>query len=174
MKPFVWDTTGPLHASRCDRTSVLLEAAGSREHCVTPAVAEELARLEHPVDPQYFSVVDLATIEELVSLVIWQSRLGSKSDLGHHLGEAEVATVAEIHVMTAIIDDRKARDVARRYGLDAHGVLWAISRAPVEGRVASPSAFSGLCDQMLSTGIRWSIGPGGYPRWFEEHREELT
>ena len=64
-------------------------------------------RVEHPVDPQYFSVVDLVTIEELVSLVIWQSRLGSKSDLGHHLGEAEVATVAETHVMTAIIDDRK-------------------------------------------------------------------
>lgn len=124
MTPFVRDTTGP-HPARCDRVEVLLEAAGGREHYVTSGVAEEAARLGHPVDTSHFLVAELDTIEALVSLATWQARLGSEPTAGHHLGEAEVAAVSETRDMTAAIDDRKARAVARKFGLDVHGVLWA-------------------------------------------------
>ena len=136
-------------------------------------MAEEAARLGHPVDTSHFRVAELETIEDLVSLAAWQSRMGSEPNTGHHVGEAEVAAVSETSDMTAIIDDRKARAVGKKYGLDVHGVLWAISRASVEGRVPSWAAHSGLCDQMLSTGINWPFDPGGYPRWFDDNRQRL-
>ena len=85
---FIWDTTGPLHASRCDHLDWLLDAAGKdRRHVVPPKVAEELADKGWPVSSPQLEV----------------------------------------------IPDRCA------LGL-----------------------------------LRWSFEAGGYPRWYEEHREELA
>lgn len=174
----VWDTTGPLHASRAARADILVEAAGlDRRHVLTDVAAEELVGKGHPV-PTWAELAPLEELDELSTFATWMTRNGSDQSIGHNLGEAATLAWAEVHGATAIIDDKKARQVARRFRKagDAwcvHGVLWAVAREVVDGRRESPRACSGFCDQMLATGITWPLIPGGYPGWFESHRTEL-
>jgi hypothetical protein len=177
----VWDTTGPLHAARCGHIDWLLEAAGgNRQHLVPEKVVDELALKGCPVDTTLFEIVLLGdssdqaqALADLHDLARWESRLGSDILSGHNAGEAWVATVARKLGATAIIDDRSARSVVRRQGVEVHGVLWAISRGVVEERVSTPNAYSGLCDAMLDTGIRWPFTKGGFPQWYASHKALL-
>jgi len=174
----VWDTTGPLHASRAARAEILVEAAGlHRRHVLTDVVADELVGKGQPV-PTWAEAAALEDLEELSAFATWMTRIGTDQSNGHNMGEAATLAWAEVHGATAIIDDKKARLVARRLRKpgDAwcvHGVLWAVAREVVDERRDSPKACSGFCDQMLATGINWPLGPGGYPGWFESNRSEL-
>jgi|GEM_PF-3449610 len=174
MKPLSWDTTAPLHANSCDRVSSLLAAAGARDHLMAGVVAQELTELGAIDAVQYFSIDPLDSMEGLAALAAWMLRMGSSADDGHDVGEAGAEAVAELRGAIAVIDDRHARQVAHRYLIEYHGSLWAISQTVVHQTLGTPNAHSGLCDRMLSTGIRWPFEAGGYPAWFERHKKELT
>lgn len=174
---FVWDTTGPLHASRVGHLDWLLEAAGpERRHMIPSKVAEEMSKHGYPADTERLEVHELGELEDLLVLARWQERLGADEETGLNEGEAWVATLAERTQAVAVIDDRHACEVIQRAGgVEVHGVLWAISLGVLEKRAPGPSAYSGLCDQMMSPGdgipgIRWPIKSGGYPAWFEKNR----
>lgn len=173
MPDMSWDTTGPLHAAKCDRVEGLLDAAGPGSHLLAGPVADELIRLQAPEAAAFFIVEPLESMEALQAFARWMAIMGSSPEDGHDVGEAGAAAVAELNEAVLIIDDRKSTKVARNYGLEAHGTLWAISRTVVDGTRPGPGAHSGLCDAMLGTGIRWNMEPGGYPRWYEEHRLDL-
>lgn len=177
---FVWDTTGLLYAQACDRLDGLLDAAGlERRHLVPSVVMKELHRLGRSPSHERLEVGDLGELNEISTLAEWMMRLGSTGPDGRDSGEAWVAALAEVRSAVAIIDDRRARQVIRAHSpdLEVHGVLWAISRGVVEGRVTTPQAYSGLCDRMLSAhegtdfgALRWPFSAGGYAEWYEAER----
>ena len=75
---FVWDTTGPLHATACEHADWLIEASGRHRHPVIPSkVSQEMADHGFPADEELFKIDELETIEDLVNLARWQDRLGS-------------------------------------------------------------------------------------------------
>lgn len=179
-RPFVWDATGLLYAIACGRLDWLLEAAGRGRHHVVPLkVAEELARKGMSFPDGQMEVRDLEDLDDILLLAHWQKLMGVRDE--HNAGEAWVAALAQSLGGVAVVDDQKARKVIRRNKADlaVHGALWAISRGVVEGRAPGPQAYSGLCDQMLIAskngvgGLRWPFVPGGYPGWYDEHRDEL-
>lgn len=176
---FVWDTTGPLHATACEHADWLIEASGRRRHHVIPSkVSQEMADHGFPADEELFKIDELETIEDLVNLARWQDRLGSNEPPGHDEGEAWVAALAQKYDAVAIIDDQAAQNVIKKHSnIGVHGVLWAISRGVVEGRVSTPQAYNGLCDAMLADHgvgqLRWPFTSGGYPRWYDNNRKRL-
>ncbi|MDO4242228.1 MAG: hypothetical protein Q4C85_00430 [Actinomyces sp.] len=189
---FVWDTTGPLHASKVGHLDWLLDAAGrQRRHVIPSKVAEEMGGHGYPADAQQLDIEELG-FEDLPLLVLWQQLLGSDEGAGINEGEAWVVTLAQRMRAVAIVDDAEALKVIRRTGavnvsggaqsqdaVTAHGVLWAISRGVVEKRVSGPSAYSGLCDRMMAeeeglSAIRWPFRQGGYPRWYKANEKDLV
>lgn len=186
VRVFVWDTTGPLHAARCSRSDVLHDAAGPRRrHVVTDQVVNELV-LKGFAAPAWAETCTIDSLEGLIAFGLWSTRVETNLSTGHNVGEAATLAWAELNSATAIIDDKDASRVAKRYRaqllgdpaiVDAnwcvHGTLWAVAREVVDERKDSPKACAGFCDQMLGTGINWPFGPGGYPAWFERHRDTL-
>lgn len=185
VRVFVWDTTGPLHAARCARSDVLHDAAGPRRrHVVTDQVVDELVRKGFAA-PAWAETCTIDTLEGLIAFGLWSTRVETNLSTGHNVGEAATLAWAELNSATAIVDDKDASRVAKRYraelsaepavGADwcVHGTLWAVAREVVDGRKDSPKACAGFCDQMLGTGINWPFDPGGYPAWFERHRNIL-
>lgn len=89
-----------------------------------------------------------------------------------------MAALAQKYDAVAIIDDQAAQNVIKKHSnIGVHGVLWAISRGVVEGRVSTPQAYNGLCDAMLADHgvgqLRWPFTSGGYPRWYDNNRKRL-
>lgn len=176
---FVWDTTGPMHATACGHAAWLIEASGRcRRHVIPSKVSQEMADHGFPADEGLFEIGELETIEDLVKLARWQHILGSKELSGHDEGEAWVAALAQKHDAVAIIDDQAAQSAIKHHStIDVHGVLWAISRGVVEERVSTPQAYSGLCDAMLADHgvgqLRWPFTSGGYAHWYNKNRKIL-
>ncbi len=150
----IWDASAVNPAARADRLDVLIDLASSCRHVMTAAVVEELARhgLRQNVTDCGFEIVHVDGLTEIVALARWVDRAGATED--HNRGEATVLAWADVHGATAMIDDRDARIAAQRSGVRAHGTLWLIIRAVIEGRLSEKSAAR-LVDTLRDSGARY-------------------
>ena len=161
----IWDASPLVHAHKVDRLDVLGDLArGSAENpwrnFTTAAVVEELAG-HNGACPDWLQTVHVDGIAELSSLALWLDRVATST---HSKGEATVLAWADCHKAIAIVDDADARRVAQSYGLEVHGLLWAVAAAINCGRwtAAGSSAF---VDQLLASGARYPFESGGFEAW---------
>src|SRR5438552_587060 len=82
--------------------------------------------LDHLVTIRWLDIVEL-DIQETVRAVQFKAELGG--DPTRDLGECAVLALAEARAGTAVIDDRDAAALGRRYGVSVVGTLAVIAGA---------------------------------------------
>jgi predicted nucleic acid-binding protein len=150
----VWDASALHHAALADRIDVLSDLASPWRNVTTAAVLEELGLhglREIALAPRWLEERRLDTLDALPLLVDWSGRLGAGK---HHRGEVTVAVACELLIGDALIDDRAAAKVLRRYGLAAHGTVWLAAQAVTARRVGKPAALDGFFSALLATQAR--------------------
>lgn len=163
----VFDSSALFHAALADRLDVLgALVEGSR--CVAPAsVFDEVRRaagnrgLGERIWPAWLEVVHVDGLDDLPHLFRWAELLGAGD---HHRGEAAVLAYAQSRHAVAIVDDRQPLLLAKREGLLAHGSLWLMTRACLEGRT-SPAAVAGLIDALVAAGARYPCDGRTFSSW---------
>jgi len=109
------------------------------QHHVTAAVAEELA-VKGQSAPDWATLVHGDGLNEIVAFGAWCQRLVGANP--HDRGEASVAAWAESHNAIAIVDDKDARIVMQRNGVQAHGSMWILCQVINCGRINVQTAAS--------------------------------
>ena len=153
----VFDTTTPNYFTLTGRLE-LLEQLCASFRCVTPSeVIGELAAgtVAHPElrdveDMPWLGVVELSGREDLATFARFKRELGGGPT--KNVGEAAVLAWCIRHEGTAIIDESRAKGIAEREGIDAHGALWLIQQGLVS-HVLDPSAAETLIDELRAAGM---------------------
>ena len=131
------------------------------QHYVTAAVAEELA-VKGQSAPDWATLVHVDGLNEIVAFGAWCQRLVGANP--HDRGEASVAAWAESHNAIAIVDDKDARIVMQRNGVQAHGSMWILCQVINCGRINVQTA-SGFVDAVIKAGARLPFNAGGFEDW---------
>lgn len=106
--------------------------------CVTTeAVRQELqrgsdndARIGAALDVPWLEVVDINDLDALYAFAIYMARLGNRR---RNAGEASVLVSAEVHDVSAYVDDQVACNVGRQRGVSVRRTLELIIRAYEQG-----------------------------------------
>lgn len=164
----VFDASALHHFALADRLDVLNSLVQGRAAVTTKAVRDELdrsamqdARLRRLGTADWLTTQHVDDLDELVPLAKWVHRTGAGR---FHRGEATVLAHAEVRDGIAVIDDRRAAQLGRRYGVQVHGTLWVIAEACRTG-VTSVAAVRGLIDTLRATGARYPCDGPGFEAW---------
>lgn len=175
--PFVLDTMVISHALQSDQLDLLLHLTTGRPCVVTDVVVDEVTQ-HHPVwtPPPTLSVVTTSDFMLFPHVGTWLERLGTAK--GRNRGEAASMAWAQVNGGIVVTDDKKARDVALKHrqhtdGWCVHGVLYVIGVSVARGDVSGPSAYSGLCDALLRSGIRWPFEAGHFATWYAANQSSF-
>jgi predicted nucleic acid-binding protein len=156
-RQLIFDTTCLSHFARSDRLDVLGDLLLTDESFIPQVVREEIREgaasyplLTQILQLEWLRVVNLDGLDRLQSFVLWSSRVGAGQ---RNLGEAGVLAIAEEMGAVAVIDDRDATRVGRRYGVEVHGTLWLLAVACRDGKLTETAA-SNLVDSLVTSGMR--------------------
>lgn len=84
----------------------------------------------------------------------------------HDLGECTVLAHAELYGSIAVIDDRRARKVAKRHGIQVQGTIGILCRACREGRLTETNGAA-ILNALRQTGFRF--GDVEFARWCRDN-----
>lgn len=162
----VLDATCLCHFARIDRID-LLEVLLKEHECHLPSTVA--AEIQAGLDeyPTHESILTNAwlrpysfdTWNRLQNLERWMRRIGVTT---HDLGEAGVLAAAEDLGGVALIDDRQARRVAARAGVEVHGTIWLLGDACARGELTLAAAGT-LIDDLSRTGMRLPCSGADFP-----------
>lgn len=161
--------TGPLsHIARQGWLGALHFITGERCAMIPDAVVAEL-RAGLPGRPYLESILNapwltqhcLSSPAELDAFATFSSLLVAKD---RNWGEAGVLAYAKAHGATAIIDDRPARNAAKRHGITCRGTLGLVCDAVNQGHITVGMAAA-LADDLLESEYRLPFKPGDFLPW---------
>jgi predicted nucleic acid-binding protein len=165
---YVFDTSALYHAALAERLDVLGDLTGTAECVTTRTVLDELRQAGRTdrrlLDVQrqgWLTEVRFDGLAETRHLVEWMRRLEIDT---RDYGELTVIAYAQMHGAVVIVDDKKARRLAKREGLRAHGSLWLIAAACRAGRLSDAGARS-LVDALVGTGARLPCAGAEFRDW---------
>jgi predicted nucleic acid-binding protein len=152
------DNTALSHFARGQRLEILKSLVGSYR-CVAPVeVIRELSKGvdEHPalasaVALDWVETVELSSVEEVVAFARFKAELGGGAERNN--GEAAVLAWISVNGGVGLIDERAARAIAEREGLEVHGTLWLIANAVRTGQFTREEAAD-MVDDLIATGMR--------------------
>jgi predicted nucleic acid-binding protein len=163
----IWDSSPLHHAIKAGKIDVLADIAqhgcgGPRRNVTTQAVISEISAYQLALAGlEWLDIVHVDDLHEIEALVEWMGRVsGSKSNHG----EATVLAWAEVHKVTAVVDDGDARRIGRREGLDVWGSLRVIAESVSNG-YTTPYVATTLVDAMIDTGMRYPCSRGEFISW---------
>lgn len=171
-EPYVFDSSALHHFAVADRLDVLGSLVRGHTAVTTRAVRDEIER-SAVQDPRLLRLAGADWLEtrpvdgldDLVPLSRWVERIGAGK---FHRGEATVLSYAEVHGAVAIIDDKRAAQLGRRFRVEVHGSLWVIAEACRSG-TTSLSSVTGLIDTLRATGARYPCDGAGFEGWAREN-----
>lgn len=163
----LFDASPLLHASRADRLDVLASFVDGAEWATTQAVMDEVRRNspqahEEVSAAKWIEVVRTDSLEFLTEFGVWSTRMGLVDD--HNIGETTLCAYAACSGGTIVMDDRRARRVAERYGLRVRGTAGLLADACSRGECTAAGA-SALADALSDSGMRLPFARGGFEDW---------
>ena len=157
MKPVLaFDTTALNYFALAGRLDLLAQIV-EPFRCVAPSeVLHELTAgvASHPELREALNLPWLESVQlelgDLAPFARYKRELGGGPS--KNMGEAAVLAWCVRTGDTAIIDESRARDIARQDGIDVHGSLWLIQRG-MKSNLLDHSAAVTLIDQIRSAGM---------------------
>lgn len=122
-----FDSSPLNYMARSGQLPLLGKLVAGRDCVITRAVDEEIlrgaskhAQLYQVSTQEWIRVVEDSSIEFLLLFSEYHGRLGRG---GHNIGESATLAYAELHGLTACVDDRAARRHAQERGVPLTGTL---------------------------------------------------
>ena len=84
-----------------------------------------------------------------------------------NLGECGVLALAKLRGLTAVVDDRVARQVGEEDGVQIQGTLSLLQQGVRQGLLTIP-LVSRVADDLLATEYRLPFTPGQFAGWAQE------
>lgn len=170
--PLLFDASPLLHAAKADRLDVFGSLVTGAQCLTTRSVLDEIRRNSadahaEVVRAPWITVVSTDSLDFLVAFGTWSTRMGLTDD--HNVGETMLCAYAELNGGTVVLDDRDARKVATRHGLQVRGTVGLIADACKRGECTVPGA-SMLVDALHESGMRLPFAKGGFEAWTREKK----
>ena len=162
---WVMDTSTFTHFWRAGHGDVLHALAPSGIILIPSEVNSEIenGRAGHRGIPTLKSIdwVELAVLDQDSEYFTF---LGAKAEMGglsdEHLGECAVIACAQHRRLTAVIDERAAKELAELRDIDAIDTMWIAVEAYVKLFDRNRARASALIDDLLATGMRLPVDSG--------------
>lgn len=157
MSTLAFDASPLAHFARAGRLGTLERLVERHRNVTTRAVLDELRRGEH-VHPELTEVRTATWLAEertddlrvLGVLAVLVPLLGAGD---RNMGEVTVMAWCRVHDGVAILDDKAARNVARREGITYKGSLALVAEGMRTGALTDRAATE-VVDDLLDTGAR--------------------
>lgn len=165
--PFLFDASPLLHAAKADRLDVFGDLVRGKECLTTRSVLDEVRRNdadahEAVLRSPWISTVSTDSLEFLHAFGVWSARMSLQDD--HNIGETMLCAYAELRGGTLVMDDRDARNTAKRFGLVVCGTMRLVTDACARGDHTLAGA-STLADTLRESGMRLPFAKGGFETW---------
>lgn len=141
-----FDSSPLNYMARSGQLALLGKLVAGNDCVITRAVEDELlrgaakhAQLYQVSAQEWIRVVDDSSIGFLQLFSEYHARLGGG---GHNIGESATLAYAELHGLTACIDDRAARRHGQERGVKVTGTLELVCQGTRECRARSRSRAS--------------------------------